>query len=76
MFFLFLTFFDDHNLIKRYKNGQEIKKLEQEYQNYLNKIELDRDRIQKLNHDTVFLEKFAREKFYMKKDDEDVFIIK
>ncbi|MDD2285872.1 MAG: septum formation initiator family protein [Paludibacter sp.] len=76
IFFVYLTFFDDHNLIKRYKTTQEINKLEKEYQYYLGEIEANKNKIYKLNHDTVFLEKFAREKYYMKNDDEDVFILK
>ena len=76
IFFLYLTFFDDHNLIKRHKTAQEIKKLEQEYQYYSDEIKSNKDKIYRLNHDTTYLEKFAREKYYMKKDHEDVFILK
>ena len=76
IFLLYLIFFDDHNLIKRYQTKQEIKKLEQEYQYYLDKIHLDKEEIKKLKQDSIYLEKFAREKYYMKKNDEDVFIFK
>jgi cell division protein DivIC len=76
LFIVYLTFFDDHNLIKKHKTAQEIKKLEQEYQYYQHEIEQNKATIHKLKHDTVFLEQFAREKYYMKKDGEDVFVLK
>lgn len=76
LFFVYLIFFDDHNLIKRFNTKQEIKQLEQEYQYYLDEIEANKSKINQLNKDSVFLEKFAREKYYMKNDQEDVFILK
>ncbi len=76
VFFLYLTFFDDHNLIKKHKISQEIKQLEQEYRYYLDEIETNKGWIDNLNRDTVFLEKYAREKYYMKRANEDVFIFK
>lgn len=76
IFFVYLTFFDDHNLIKRYKTSQEIKKLESEYQFYQDEIKKNKENIHKLRDDSVFLEKYAREKYYMKKNNEDVFILK
>lgn len=76
LFFVYLIFFDNHNLIKRYTTRQEIKQLELEYQYYLQEIEENKAKINQLNNDSVYLEKFAREKYYMKKDNEDVFILK
>ncbi|OQB29744.1 MAG: Septum formation initiator [Bacteroidetes bacterium ADurb.Bin174] len=75
-FFIYLIFFDDHNLIKRYRSAQEIIKLEQEYQDYLKEIERNKAQIHQLKHDTVYLEKFAREHYFMKRDDEEIFILK
>ncbi len=40
-----------------------------------NKISLEENFLKKLNTDIKYLEKLAREKFYMKKDDEDLFMI-
>ena len=76
LFFLYLTFFDDHNLIKRYKTKQEIHQLEQEYQYYIDEIDANKTQITKLKTDSIFLEKYAREKYYMKKAKEEVFIMK
>jgi cell division protein FtsB len=76
LFFVYLIFFDDHNLIKRFQTRHEIKQLEQEYQFYNNEIETNKTKIHQLKNDSVFLEKFAREKYYMKRNNEDVFIMK
>ncbi|GAB1414992.1 septum formation initiator family protein [Paludibacter sp.] len=75
-FVLYMTFFDNYNWIDRKSRGSEIKKLESEYKFYLDEIEQNKNTIYKLNNDSLFLEKFAREKYYMKNDDEDVFILK
>jgi len=71
-----LIFFDDHNLIKRFKTKQEIKQLEQEYLYYIDEIDVNKAEINHLKNDSVYLEKFAREKYFMKKDNEEVFILK
>lgn len=76
LFFAYLIFFDEHNLIQRNRNHREIQKLEQEYHYYQDKIGSDKEKIDKLNNDSAFLEKYAREEYHMKKDDEDIFIIK
>jgi cell division protein FtsB len=40
-----------------------------------NQILLEKNHLNKLNTDYKYLEKVAREKFHMKKDDEDLFVL-
>ncbi|MBC7381887.1 MAG: hypothetical protein H7296_02710 [Bacteroidia bacterium] len=47
-------------------------KAEKEY--YVAEIENNKKEIYELQHNTKSLETFAREKYYMKKDNEDVFV--
>jgi cell division protein FtsB len=75
-FLVYVTFFDEHNLIKRFKNLNEIGKLNSELDIYQKKIQDDRDEIYKLLNDTEYLEKYAREKYFMRRPDEDVFIFR
>ncbi len=75
-FFVYLICFDDHSLVKRYRSSQEIKKLEQEYQDYIEEIEQNKAKIRQLTSDTTYLEKFAREQYFMKRDNEEIFILK
>lgn len=76
LFFLYLTFMDGRSLMSRHSRKQEIQKLEQEYLTYKNEIADKREQISLLKNDTIFLEKFARERYYLKKEDEDVFVLK
>ncbi len=55
---------------------QEIKSLETELTQYRQNIERSREEIKRLNTDTLYLEKVAREKYLMKRDNEDIFIFK
>lgn len=75
-FGVFITFFDDHNLIHRWETQRKIKELEKEYQYYQNEIKSSKMQMKKLQTDDGYLEKFAREKYHMKSEDEDIFIIK
>jgi cell division protein FtsB len=54
---------------------KKLRQLEKEKEYYLNKIKEDQQRIFELTSDSDDLEKFAREKYLMKKDNEDVFIV-
>jgi cell division protein FtsB len=75
LFFLWLLFFDQNNLLERHKLNSEYNQLLQEREYYMQKIEEDRKRIKELKTDNENLEKFAREQYLMKKDNEDIFII-
>ena len=73
-FLVFLIFFDDHNLIKKNKMKNEIEQLETELKDYRHKLADNREEIKRLRTDTVYLEKVAREKYYMKNENEDIFL--
>jgi len=75
LFFLWLLFFDQNNLAERRKTTNEYNQLIEERDYYLKKIEEDRKRINELKTDADNLEKFAREQYLMKKDNEDIFIV-
>ena len=75
VFFLWLMFFDQNNLLERHKLNSEYDQLLQEREYYMKKIEEDRKRIKELKTDNENLEKFAREQYLMKKENEDIFII-
>jgi cell division protein FtsB len=72
---VWMVFFDTNDLFSQYQYHQEVSKLKQErdfYQKETAKVAKDLD---ELNSDPKKLEKFAREKYLMKKDNEDVFVI-
>ena len=74
-FVVFMIFFDKNDLFSQYQYYQQVSKLKQErdfYQKEITKVNQDLD---ELTSDPKKLEKFAREKYLMKKDNEDVFVI-
>jgi len=75
-FAVFVTFFDEHNLINRWKSTQKINRLEEELKFYQDEIKSTRQKKNELQSNKENLEKFAREQYLMKKENEDIFIIK
>ena len=75
VFFVWVIFFDTNNLINRIINLKHVHKLERDIIFYEEKIKDDRAKLEELQSNPANLEKFAREQFLMKKDNEDVFII-
>ena len=75
VFFVWIIFFDSNNLINRIINLQQVHKLERDIVFYEEKIKNDNAKIEELQSNPANLEKFAREQFLMKKEDEDIFIV-
>jgi cell division protein FtsB len=74
-FLVWMIFFDKNDLFSQYQYRQQVNKLKQErefYQKETDKVKKDLD---ELTSNPKKLEKFAREKYLMKKDNEDVFVI-
>lgn len=72
---IWLTFFDQNNLISRFQAKKELQKLEKDKKYYKEQIELTKNAKEELLTNKNTLEKFAREKYLMKKDDEDIYIV-
>ena len=75
VFVVWMVFFDRNDLFSQWEYHQQVSKLEQErdfYQKETAKVHQDLD---ELNSNKEKLEKFAREKYLMKRDNEDVFVI-
>ncbi len=75
VFLIWISFFDENNLITQYQYHAELSKLQDEevfYQEELVKIQAS---LKELQTNPTTLEKFAREKYLMKKDNEELFVI-
>ena len=70
-----ITFFDRYDLITQYHMRQELKELESTKQFYYDEIKKNKNAINSLQSDSVALEKYAREKYLMKKNNEDIFLV-
>ena len=71
-FVVWMVFFDQNKLTHQIGLSQEIKELERNKEYYQDQIEIVKEARADLNNN---LEKYAREKYFLKKKDEDVFII-
>ena len=76
LFLFWILFLDDYNLINQKKMQDNIDKLVQQKEFYNSEIKSDSTELSDLKNDPKQQEKFAREKFLMKKDNEDIFIIR
>ena len=72
LFFFWMIFFDKHDFLTQWRLQSSLDKLEQDKVFYEEKIEEVRDDIKDVERNK---EKFARENYYMNKNNEDVFII-
>lgn len=74
LFIVWMGFFDENSFLNHRELDQEIEKLEDANEYYKKEIETDQNVINNLN-DPDSLEKYAREEYKMKKENEDIFII-
>ena len=71
-----MIFFDQQDLITtQVKQRNELNSLKASRDYYQQEIEATRLELEQLKSDPTVLEKYAREKYRMKRDNEDVFII-
>ncbi|HBH47056.1 MAG TPA: septum formation initiator [Bacteroidales bacterium] len=74
-FFVWVFLFDENNLIERYQLSSELRQIDKDRKYYIEKIEEDAARLKELQTNDENLEKFAREQYLMKRDNEDVFVV-
>lgn len=74
-FAVWLMFFDQRDFFNTSEQKQKLKELEKQKQYYLQEIEKAKKELTDLQNNPAALEKFAREKYLMKKDGEDIYII-
>lgn len=74
-FLFWMFFFDAEDLITQYKLWRRCKSLEVEKVYYQTKIVHIQQDLQKLAGNEALLEKFAREKYFMRKKTEDLYVV-
>ncbi len=74
-FIVWMFFFDQNNIGNRYKLTSNLNNLKKQKAYYLGEIEQNEIMTDKLRHDTAFIEQFAREKYLLKRDNEDIYVI-
>lgn len=75
LFLIWMLFIDANDFYTQYQLRNKLKTLEAERAYYIEKIEEVKQEREELLSNDELLEKFAREKYLMKKESEDLFII-
>lgn len=75
IFGVWMLFFDNNNFIAQIRLNRTLNELEMEKEYYLTEIANDRQATLELITDTLTLEKFGREQYLMKRDNEDIYLI-
>ena len=73
-FTVWMLFFDERDVFTMRHHRQELKQLQQSKKYYTDQINKEKTELENLKS-AATLEKYAREKYYMKRDNEDLFLI-
>ena len=72
---LLVGFLDDNSMWSHIKNLQRIDELTEEKEKYNADFQRDQAQIRELETNPKAMEKIARERYFMKADDEDIFVL-
>ncbi len=75
VFLVWLAFFDQESMLEQFRLSSTLHELEDQKSYYQEEIEYNERTLQELESDSTKLEQLAREKYYMKRDNEEIFVI-
>lgn len=70
-----IGFVDENSIMHHFNNKQRISELEDEIEQYSDLHQRNMKRIREIDKDPKAMEKIARERYFMKADDEDIFVL-
>ncbi len=74
-FAVWITLFDTNSLINIYTAKQRVANLTEKAEYYQRQISQDSARLQELQTNNATLEKFAREQYFMRSANEDLYVV-
>ena len=74
-FIVWMIFFDAKDILTQRERTQELRELQESKAYYTAEIAKERKILEELKSNPAAIEKFAREKYMMKRDNEDLFIV-
>ena len=75
LFAVCFTFCGNHSLIRRIQQQRKIRELNSELKEYRQQTEEAQEALREINSSPENLERFARETYYMKTPEEDVYLV-
>lgn len=75
VFACIMLFFDKNDIFTQASRNRQLKDLEESKNHYTESIAAEEDELERLKSNPATLEKYAREKYLMKRDNEDLFLI-
>lgn len=75
LFAAIILFFDKNDLFSQLARSRQLKQLEESKQYYSGQIAIEQTELDKLRTNPATLEKYAREKYLMKRENEDLFLV-
>jgi cell division protein FtsB len=76
MFFVWMLFFDKNDLLTQISQRNKLYQMNQDKNYFIEEIKRNQAIMHDLATNPEALEKFAREKYHMKKSDEDIFVVR
>ncbi len=75
LFLIWLLFFDRNDAFTQMDLGRQVRKLSEEKRYYMAEIDKNKRATEELKNNVESIEKYARERYWMKKDNEDVYVV-
>ena len=72
---IMVGFVDDNSMLRRLQLQMQIAALQEEIEKYRSMNDADTKQLRDLQRDPRAVEKIARERYFMKADDEDIFVL-
>lgn len=70
-----IAIFDRNDIWTTWKNHRELSRMEEQAAWYAEEIARTKEQLNEIASDQALLEKFARERYLMKRDNEDIFVL-
>jgi len=74
-FVLWMIFFDAKDILTQRERSNELRQLQESKAYYTDEIAKERKALEELKSNPAAIEKYAREKYLMKRENEDLFVI-
>lgn len=75
LFAVWMLFFDQNSYLIHRDLDKQVRELKRDKKNYTEKLKKERARINQMKNDSTEIERVAREKHFLKKEGEDIFIV-